>query len=60
MKGNEMYFWLMISDLALTATLKLFAERGIKEGDVTKEMWLEISAQNVKERKAAIELLKAH
>lgn len=60
MKGDQMYFWLMISDMAFTLMLKAFAERGIKEGDVTKEMWLEISAANVEERKAAIELIKAH
>ena len=57
---NQMYFWLMISDIVATILLETLSQSGMSEGEVTKEMWMEMSAVNAGRRKAAIDKIKAH
>jgi hypothetical protein len=51
MKDKEMYMYLMLTDMAITAVLQLFADMGIGEEEMTREQWLEVNKTNVARRK---------
>jgi hypothetical protein len=60
MKGNKMYFWLLIADLASTIIIEIMSEAGLREGDITKEEWEAMSPSFVNRRKAAADRIRQH
>jgi len=60
MKGNKMYFWLMIADLASTIIIEMMSEAGLTESEVTKEDWEATAPALVARRKAAAEKIRQH
>ncbi len=57
---NQMYFWLMITDMVATIVLETLSQFNMKEGEVTKEDWMEMSKLHIERRKAAIDRIRAH
>lgn len=60
MKGKDMYWLMMLTDMVLTAAIEAFIDSGVNPDNITKEMWLESSKEHVARRKAAMERIKAH
>jgi len=60
MEKSNMYWLMMLTDIALTAAIEAFVDSGMNPNDITKEMWLESSTQHIARRKAAMERIKAH
>lgn len=60
MATNNIFLWLMLADMASGVLLELLADAGIKEGDITKEQWRELSSEIATRRKAAMARIKAH
>lgn len=60
MEKNQMYFWLMISDMITTVILETIAGSGVNAETVTKEDWLAVSGANVARRKAAADKIRQH
>jgi hypothetical protein len=60
MKDKEMYMYLMLTDMAITSVLQLFADMGIGEEEMTREQWLEVNKTNVERRKGIMAQIKAH
>lgn len=54
MENKQMYMYMMLADMILTAVLEMWVQSGISEEEVTKEMWLEMSALHVQRRKDAM------
>jgi len=60
MKENQMFFWMMLSDLIATVILETMADSGVSPNSVTKEQWLEMSPIHANRRKAAADRIRQH
>jgi hypothetical protein len=60
MKDKQMWLYMMLTDMAITAVLQLFADMGVGKDEVTREMWLEINQANVERRKGIMAKINSH
>jgi len=59
MGAKNVYTWLMIADLIATITLDILSEMEIDK-EMSREDWLQASADLKERRKAAMDKIKAH